>query len=493
MIRSRALAVTLLIAAAPVGAQQIETVTLPSASPLVTFRILFKTGAASDPAGKEGAAALAAAMLSQGGSLTMPYDQIVRALFPLASSINAQVDKEMTVFQGVTHADNLDKYYGLLRSMLLEPGWRDEDFRRLRTDAVNRLRIELRGNNDEELGKEALYLRIYEGHPYGHESAGTVAALERMTLDDLKSFYRQNYTRANLVIGLAGGYRQGFADKVVSDFSRLQPGMARKVELPQPKPARKLRVRIIEKNTRATAISLGFPLAVNRASPDWPALLVAQSYFGQHRSSKGYLYNRLRELRGLNYGDYAYIEYFPRGMFQFEPDPNLCRAQQIFQVWIRPVEPQNGMFALRAALYELDKLVAKGMSKEDFEGTRAFLSKFVNLLTQTQSTELGYALDSKYYGLPEFNAFIKNSLARLTLADVNNAVKKHLRSTDLDIVVITKDAQGMKKVIQSGAPSTITYVAPKPKEVLEEDRIIGRYKLDVSAVEVVPLDSVFEK
>ena len=96
---------------------------------------------------------------------------------------------------------------------------------------------------------------------------------------------------------------------------------------------------------------------------DWGNGAVA-SYFGQHRSSNSYLYSRLREARGLNYGDYAYIEYFPRGMFQFAPDANLGRQLQIFQIWIRPVEPQNGLFTLRAALFEYDKLVRDGMPKK---------------------------------------------------------------------------------------------------------------------------------
>ena len=89
-------------------------------------------------------------------------------------------------------------------------------------------------------------------------------------------------------------------------------------------------------------------------------------------------------------------------MFQFEPDPNIARQQQIFQIWIRPVEPQNANFTLRAALYEYDKLVKNGLSKEDFEGTRQFLTKYVNILTQTKDDELGYALDSRYYGIPGF-------------------------------------------------------------------------------------------
>ena len=55
----------------------------------------------------------------------------------------------------------------------------------------------------------------------------------------------------------------------------------------------------------------------------------------------------------MNYGDYAYIEAFPRGMFQFFPDPNIARRAQLFEVWIRPVVPENGPMALRIALHEL--------------------------------------------------------------------------------------------------------------------------------------------
>jgi zinc protease len=468
------------------------TLTLPSDSPLVSFRILFKTGAASDPKGKEGVAALTAAMLSEGGSAKMSYDGIVKKFFPMAASVNAQVDKEMVVFHGTAHVETLDEYYGILRQMLLEPGWREEDFRRLKDEALNFLRIELRGNNEEELGKEVLYINIYKDHPYGHQNTGTIAALEALTLDDVKQFYATNFTQANLVLGLAGKYPDGFAAKVAADFGVLPEEAPAAVELPAPAAAKKLRIQILEKDTRSTLISLGFPIDVTRGSPDWPALQLVQSYFGQHRSSKSHLYQQIREVRGMNYGDYCYIEYFPRGMFLTEPEPNLGRRQQIFQIWIRPVEPPNGMFALRIALYELDKLVKEGMSQDDFDSTRNFLSKFVNLLTQTQSDQLGYAHDSDYYGTPEFTAYLKDSLKKLTLEQVNQAIRKHLRSSDLDIVVITKDGQGMKKAIQSGAPSQVHYVSAPPEAILQEDKIIGKYKLDVGSLQVVPADSIFE-
>ena len=475
-----------------------NTVLLPNRSPLISFRILFMTGSASDPKGKEGLAALTAAMIAEGGSRTKTSAQITEAMYPMATSFDSQVDKEMTVFSGTTHVDNLDKYYALVREMLLDPGFREDDFQRLKEEAINYLKNSLRGGNDEELGKEVLYTMIYpDTHPYGHQNVGAVSALERMTLKDVRDFYQANYTRAHLVIGLAGGYPADFPKRVDSDFAKLPTGAIDQLsaKLAQPKLEPGTKIQIVARETRSTAVSLGFPINVTRADKDWPALAVVASYFGQHRSSNSYLYQRLREARGLNYGDYAYIEYFPRGMFQFQPDANLGRHLQIFQIWIRPVEPQNANFALRAALYEYDKLVKNGLDQQTFEETRNFLTKYVNILTQTKDAELGYALDSRYYGTGDYNSFMKKELASLTLQDVNNAIRKYFGASDtMRVVMITKDAEGLRDGILNNKPSPITYQAPKPPEILAEDKVISTYpiKLRAQDVTITPVTSVFQ-
>src|SRR5205807_9487224 len=115
-----------------------------------------------------------------------------------------------------------------------------------------------------------------------------------------------------------------------------------------------LDVEIIEKDTRATAISIGMPIPVTRESPDFAALNVARAWLGEHRASTGRLYQRLREIRGLNYGDYTYIEFFTRPGGQFFPSPNTVRRAQAFEIWIRPVVPANAQMSLRLALYELN-------------------------------------------------------------------------------------------------------------------------------------------
>jgi zinc protease len=378
--------------------------------------------------------------------------------------------------------------------MLLTPGWREDDLRRVRDRTINYLRESLRGSNEEELAKEALYETIFAGRPYGHTNAGAVSALERMTMGDLRRFYESSFTQSNLIIGIGGGYPQGFADRVKKDFEALPKGAPEVRSRPEPKSAAGMTALLIEKPTRSVAMSLGIPLGVKRGDPDYPALLVAQSYFGQHRATGGRLFERMREVRGLNYGDYAYIEYFPRGMFRSEPEPNLARDQQIFQIWIRPVPPEAAHFALRLAVFELDKLIKEGLTEAAFQRTRSFLTKNVNLLVKTKQAELGYAIDSLYYGIPDYNSYVKNSLAKLTMKDVNDAIQRRLRTTDLRIVAVAQDTDLLKKKLAGNAVSPMSYNSPKPEEVVEEDKVVERFRLDLNpdAIRIVPVSSLFE-
>lgn len=470
-------------------------VTLPAKSPIVNLSVSFRTGAAFDPPGKLGVAHLTARMLAHGGTREMTYKQILDAFFPMATNVGVNIDKELITFSADTHVDNLEAFYAIFRAMLLEPGWRKEDFDRLRDEAINYLRVELRSNNDEELGKEVLYTLLYKNHPYGWHSRGSVSSLEKMTIEDLKAFYAQHFTQANLVTGLAGGYPPAFANRLEEDFKKLPAGKADVLKLPAPAPpAEKLQVVMVEKPTRSVAFSLGFPIDVKRGHPDYPALLVMQSWLGQHRSSGAHLYNRMREVRGLNYGDYAYIEYFPNGMYLMEPEPNLVRQQQIFQIWIRPVERPTAHFALRLALYEFQKMVTDGLTEKEFEETRSFLMKNVNLLTRSKSAELGYDIDSKLYGTPDYNSYVKTSLAKLTRDDVNKAIRKHLGGKNMQVVVVADKCEELREKLLGDAPSPMTYNSPKPDGVQREDKIVENLKLNLkpSSVRVVKGDSVFE-
>lgn len=473
---------------------QMRVMAMPGKSPLVTFRIVFTAGSERDPEGKPGVANLTASMLAEGGTKELTYKQLTDAMFPMAAGLSAQVDKEMCTFSGTTHVDNLNGYYKLLRAMLLDPGWREDDFKRLKDDAINELKVSLRGNNDEELGKEVLDQNIYQGTPYGHYSVGTVSSLEKITLDDLKQFYRAQYSQSNLILGIAGGYPPTFLEAMKKDFRSLPESAGFRPRLEAPALIESNRMVIVDKDTRSVAYSIGFPISVTRQSPDYPAMLLATSYLGQHRMSGGLLYDQMREQRGLNYGDYAYIEYFPRGMFLMEPNPNLARRYQLFQLWVRPVEPPAAKFALRLALYELNKLIKEGIPEDAFARTRDFLMKFVNVLTRAKRAELGYAIDSMYYSIPSYGDYLKTALAKLTRDDVNRAIRRYLRTDHLVIVAVSKNGEQLKQLLASEDPSPMTYNSPKSSAITEEDKIVEKWPLNLrpSDITVKPVAEVFQ-
>lgn len=476
------------------GDAKFEVLVQKSALPQIRFKLLFAAGSAHDPKGKEGLAALTAAMVASAGSRERKIDEVTKALFPLAGSFSEQTDKEMTTFTGSTHKDNWDQYLGIALPLLVDPGFREEDFRRLKDAQKNALNLDLKDNNEEEFGKERLQANVFAGTPYGHPVLGTAKGIDAITLDDVKNFYRQAYGQGAVRVGISGDVSDAMVASLRTALARLPAGAG----LPSTPAIRGrmpngLDVEIIEKNTRATAISFGLPLEVTRSHPDFPALWMAKTWLGEHRASSARLYQRIREERGMNYGDYAYIEAFPRGMFQFFPNPNLGRKAQLFEVWIRPVAPQNGHFALRAALFELDKLIANGLSQQDFETTRGYLMKNVFVMTATQDQQLGYALDSQWYRTPEFTRMMREGLAKLTVADVNAAIRKHLSSKNLSVVIITKDAAGLEEKLVTDAFSPISYDAKKPQALLDEDRQIGSMKLGIrpEAVKITPAVQAF--
>jgi zinc protease len=395
------------------------------------------------------------------------------------------------------HRDNLAAYLELFTEAFLKPRFDKSDFERIRADAVNAIENTLRYSSDEELGKAALQDFVFRGTPYAHLSEGTVAGLRSITLDDVSAFYRRYYTRANALIGMGGGFDQAAFAQVQAAVRQLPPGAV------EPPPAIDLvpiagrSAVFIDKPGADASISFGFPLDVRRGDRDFYALWLANSWLGEHRNQSSHLFNVIRELRGLNYGDYSYIEAFPEGGERSMPPVNVPRRMQLFEIWIRTLPNAQAPFALRAALRELQLLVDNGMTREQFELTRTFLQKYSLHFAETTSARLGYAMDDRFYGIEDGGhlAHFRRIMGELTLDDVNAAIKRHLRYDDLKIAIVTGNAAELRTLLASGAPTPITYATPKPEAILAEDREIAAWPLELPAqrVTIVPVAEAFER
>ena len=463
-------------------------------SPIVNLRVAFRTGSVDDPSGLDGLNALTALMIGAGGTEALAYDQLAQTLYPWSASISAQFDKEVTTIIGRVHQDHLEPFYAIFRDLIVRPRFDPADFERNRDRLRNTVVSTLRGNDDEELGKEALNALLYRGHPYEAPTMGTEFGLEAITLDDVRDFHARRYTRDNFLAGVAGGYPEGFAARVEADLrDSLPAGEAERAELPAPRVLEGVELLVVEKQAIATAISIGFPIGVTRADDDFYALLVANSYFGEHRTFNGLLMNVMRGARGLNYGDYSYIENFIQAGGSRLPAPNIPRRQQFFSIWIRPVAHHNAHFALRQALRELQRLVEQGLSAEDFEATREFLLNYSQLYVQTTDRRLGYLMDARFYDTGFLLDEIRARLPGLTVEDVNGALRRHLRFDDLGVAVVTAGAEDFAERLLAGAPSPPTYNTEVGPDILAEDAEIVEYAIpfNMERVQIVPVSEMF--
>ncbi len=481
--------------AASLGSEPPVLLPVPE-DPSIVVKLWFRAGSQDDPPGKEGLAALVGALISEGGTETKSYDRILEELFPLAAGYYASVDKEMTVVTGSVHRDKVDEFYGLFVDAVLNPGFRAEDFERLRDRAVNAIEKELRFSSDEELGKAALAWRVFGGTRYAHPDLGTVQSLKALTVEDARAFWSERYTKDNVVLALGGAYPETLHGRLTADLARLPAGQPGPAPAPSPAPLRGRHALIVEKPGPSTAISFGFPIDVHRGSREYYALWIANSWLGEHRNSSSHLFQVIREARGLNYGDYSYIEAFPNGGGLFQPPTGVGRRGQMFEVWIRPIPEERAVFTLRAALREVEELVAQGMTEEDFEFTKKFLRKYSLHFAETTSARLGYALDDRFYGLDESHlARFRRLMDEITLDEVNAAIRKHLRLDDVAFALVTAHGQDLATALSSGAPTPIDYGAlEKSADVLAEDQEIQKHplRIDAANVHVIPVEELFE-
>jgi len=496
------LALLLLLAAAGAATAQTrlahDPVLLPVATdPTVAFKIAFPIGSQNDPAGKEGLAFLTATLMAEGATKKNPYPEILRLLYPMAAGYGARVDKELITFSGRVHKDNLEGYVPILLDAIREPAFSEADFSRIRQRTKDFIEKTLRYSSDEELGKATLYGAAFAGTPYAHLNAGTAAGLEAITLDDVRQFHARHFTRDAVLLALGGGYDAALVERMQRELSTLPAGKPVAVEVAAPKAPEGRPVVIVKKPGPATAISFGFPIDVRRGERQFYALWVANSWLGEHRNSSSHLYTVIREERGMNYGDYSYIEHFPEGGNRNVPPPNVPRRRHLFEVWIRPVPNDQAHFALRAAIREVETFAKNGLTQDQFELTRSFITKYSLNYAISTDDRLGYALDDRIYGVksPGHLDNFRRVIPSLKLSEVNAAIKKHINPERMWIALVTEQADSLADRLASGTPSPMKYATPKSDAVMAEDKHIEGYALALKRdrIQVVPVDAMFAR
>ncbi|WP_207496177.1 M16 family metallopeptidase [Aridibaculum aurantiacum] len=504
-----------LLAVSNIGtSQEVTELKLPQSNKII-IKLMFRNGSVSDPAGKEGITYTTANTLVRGGTDKLTSKQIQELIYPMAASYSALVDKEVTTFTFAVHRDFLQKFYPVLKGLVLTPSFAEEDFSRVKSNQQNYVDQVIRASSDEDYSKFALEHLLFRGTAYQHMVAGNRATVQGISLEDVRQYYKNQFTLSNLSIGIAGNYPAEFLEQLKKDLQRLPAGKPNTTAAVVPAKPEGINVQIISKtDALGSAIFAGFPMPVTRKNDEFAALMVANSFLGEHRKSYGQLYDKIRTIRSMNYGDYSYIEWYEAGGSNMLPVPGVPRRSNYFSLWIRPVQTGEGLrsqyvelrsipighahFALRLAVREVDNLIKKGMTKKDFELTRDFLRSYNKLYTQTPERQLGFLMDSKFYGRKDYIKEMDALLAKLTVDDVNRAIRKYWQVENMHVAIVTDDseAQPLADALLNNTPSPMSYSnlvkAGLPKEVVAEDNEIAKYELKISNVRIVDNQETFK-
>ena len=497
-------------------AQAMDVVELKQAnSNKVVFKVRFANGSIADPDNKAGLTYATASLLARGGAGGTSYADVQDRIFPWAASYGVAVDKQVTTFTFQVPADFVDEFYPVVRDVLLAPDFSDSDFSRVMKAQQNYVDQVVRASSDEDYSKFALEHLLFRSGNMQHLLQGTSESVKGISLDDIKAHYQKAFTRNNVSLGIAGNYNDALLQRFRADMSTLPDNP---YTPPLPSKARQadgIEIEIIAKeNAFGSAIFTGAPLGITRSDDEFAALMIANSWMGEHRKSYSRLYQKIRQTRSMNYGDYSYIEWYSNGGRNQLPPSGVPRASNYWSIWIRPVqiatqlqaqypeladiEVGHAHFALRLAVREFDLLLKNGMSKEDFESTRTFLRSYTKLYAQSPAQQLGWLMDSSFYGRDDYLAELDALLAKATLEQVNQAIRKHWQTDNMFVTIVTDDseAKALADSLINNTPSPMSYSnlvkSGLPADVLAEDEEVANYRLNVKKVTVVDSADTFK-
>jgi len=392
--------------------------------PLVAVSFAFRNaGSVTDPDGKEGLAEMTSGLLDEGAG-DLKSQAFQRSLEEIAAQMSFSAGRDTFTGQLRTLAAERDSAFDLLKLALNAPRFDDAPVKRIQSQMLASLRQQ--SKNPQKISGRLWSETVFPGHPYSKPSDGTEKTVATLTVDDLKSFVRDRFTRDRLVIGVVGDISEEELkrrlDSVFGDLPAKGPIFA----IPETAPAGSGKTLIVRKQIPQSIMILGHA-GIKRADPDWyAALLVTRVFGGGGLSSR--LYEEIREKRGLAYSVYAYLS------------PMEHSALLAGGVATQNARAAESLSVIRA---EWRKLAESGITAKELETAKTYMNgsfplrlgssrSIANMLVGIQISDLG--MD-----------YIKNRpslINAVTLEAVNAVAKRLYKAKDLTVVIVG-DPQGI--------------------------------------------------
>ncbi len=271
--------------------------------PLVRFNLVIDGGQLLEKIDKLGVANLTARLMNR-GTKNKTVAQLEEAIQELGASINVYSSKENITISGTTLAKNYTETINLVEEMLLEPRWDATEFELIKKSVVGNLR-------QQEASPTTITRNVYNELIYGKENIrskntlGTITSVEKITLDDLKSYYSNYISPSVAKMHIVGDVNQ---EKAIASLNNLTTKWAAKeVTIPvykTPAAPNKPTVYFYDvPKAKQSVISFGAPALAVTDEDYYPATVMNYILGGGGFASQ--LTQELREGKGYTYGIFS--------------------------------------------------------------------------------------------------------------------------------------------------------------------------------------------
>jgi predicted Zn-dependent peptidase len=172
-----------------------------TAAPVATALLLVRAGTADDPADRYGLAAMASDLCGEGADGLGPIalgDKLAR----LGSRLDIGAGPDITSLGFTSLTKHFDGVLDLLGAIACRPDYDPSSLDRLRELRLSRL-SQLR-HSATAVAERAFVKAIFPAHGYGHGSLGTTAALQALTVRDVRAWHARAFRPSQAVL-LVGG------------------------------------------------------------------------------------------------------------------------------------------------------------------------------------------------------------------------------------------------------------------------------------------------
>ena len=269
-------------------------------NPLLSLSFAFRGGAAEQPEGLEGMAALSMSLLTEGAG---DYDSeaFQDALADRSIELSFSASQDRLSGSLLTLTRNQEEAFRLLRLAMTEPRFDEEAVERLRQQfqVVQARRLQ----DPSTIAWRGLYSLLFGDHPYARPSEGTPESLASIEIQDLKDFVREQFARDRLYVAAAGDIDAESLARLLDETFGPLPEAGAELRAPEVTPDPEGGLLLIERNQPQSTVVFAHR-GIARDDPDFmAATLVNHVMGGSNFSSR--LFTEVREKRGLAYSVYS--------------------------------------------------------------------------------------------------------------------------------------------------------------------------------------------